>query len=225
MDRHAVQTNLLANGVLVLSLGVTYLAILARILVRATARAPRLDRVDGIVVPGHSLVAGEPSADFRRRLDCAARIARDNTAAPLWLLGGRMPEQPHSEAAAGKAYLIACGIAAERIGVEEHSRNTLENFQQAARRLPAAAGTQLVLVTSRYHLRRSETIARNLGLAIRAYPAEDALVPSLRLPWLLAWEAYLLHWYHVGTLFARLTGNHAMLHRVRGTPLTPGDPQ
>lgn len=100
--------------------------------------------------------------------------------------------------------------------LEEHSRNTLENFQQAALRLRGEARPALVLVTSRYHVARSETMARNLGLRVAVCPAEDHLPFSVGMLCLLVRETYLLHWYHVGRIYAVITGNAAMLERIRG---------
>lgn len=213
-DRQALQTNLLANTALLLSAGGTFLFALATVLRHSATRQPAMARCDCIIVPGHGLEAGRPSADFRARLDRALDLARRYPAARIVLLGGVTPGQPHSEAAAGRGHLLARGIADGRILCEETSRHTLENFQNALPLLSGYPGDARALVTNRYHLARCLVMARNLGIEVAPCPAERGRRPGPERWRRFLWEAYLLHWYHAGRLYARWTGNQGMLGRV-----------
>lgn len=217
-DRHALQTNLLANAVILLTGCVSLLATVALVVRRGSPAVRRPPACDWIIVPGHALEADAPSGDFRARLDRALALARAEPAARILVLGGLVPGQVCSEAEAGGAYLRARGIAADRITLEDASRHTLENFQRALGLLGDTGDEALVLVTNRYHLARAATMAANLGLRCTPCPAEARWKPRPRLAARIAWEAYLLHWYHVGRLFARLTGNQGMLDRVSRRP-------
>ncbi len=216
-DRHALQTNLLANAVVLVSAGLILLVVGAVVLGRGSRTPPLPADCEWIIVPGHALAAGQPSADFRARLARAHQLAVAAPRARVLLLGGVVPGQTRSEAAAGADWLRERGIAAERLVCEDTSRHTLENFQRACALIGAPQG-RLVLVTNRYHLARAATMARNLGLPATLCPAESERLRALARPWRVLWEAYLLHWYHTGRIYARLTGNQGMLARVSRTP-------
>ena len=216
-DRHALQTNLLANAVVLLSAGLTLVTAIVAVLRRGAATPAPPAACDSIIVPGHALVQGHPSADFRARLERARCLAAAAPGARLLLLGGVVPGQVRSEAAAGAAWLVERGVPAARIVCEDTSRHTLENFQRACMLIGGAA-ERLVLVTNRYHLARAATMARNLGLAVTLCPAEAQRLPALLRPGRVLWEAYLLHWYHTGRVYARLTRNRGMLDRVSRGP-------
>jgi hypothetical protein len=72
----------------------------------------------------------------------------------------------------------------------------------------------LALITSRYHLARTEALARGLRLQPALCAAEDhwrdGLVPALR----LLREGYLLHWYRVGKAWSEWTGNSRSLAKI-----------
>lgn len=214
LDTHALLTNLMANAIIVLTLSLSLWPCLARLIRLGSIPFGYPGRYSWIIVPGHSLESGQPSTDFRARLDRAADLAHRVPDARILILGGIAPGQPRSEAAAGRDYLVTQSIAQERIHLEHASRNTLENFQCAVSTLRGHCGKGLVLVTNRYHLARSEILARNLGLRTEPCPAEIDRMPQLLGIRRILWETYLLHWYHVGRIYAVLTGNKAMLSRI-----------
>ncbi|MDE2580629.1 MAG: YdcF family protein, partial [Rhodospirillales bacterium] len=128
-------------------------------------------------------------------------------------LGGRATPGGPSEADAGRAWLIAQGVPAGAIRIEDRSRHTLENLRLCRAVFPAPAGP-VVLVTSRVHIARSGRMAAGLGLACQVCAAEPRRYAALR-PLRLLLEAFLIHWYVVGSRFADLTGNAAMRARIR----------
>lgn len=213
-DSHALLTNLMANAIIILTLSLSLWPCLARLIRLGSIPFGYPGRYSWIIVPGHSLESGQPSTDFRARLDRAADLAHRAPHARILILGGVAPGQPRSEAAAGRDYLVTSAIAQERIVLEHASRNTLENFQCAVSTLREHCREGFVLVTNRYHLARSETLARNLGLRTELCPAEIPIVSELLRIRRILWETYLLHWYHVGRIYAVLTDNKAMLTRI-----------
>lgn len=218
LDRAAVLTNVLSNVLLLVTAGLSLLIAVGAVLRAGCRRPPAVAACDWLIVPGHALEAGEPSRDFRARLDRVLALAGVLPDARILVLGGVVTGQVKSEAQAGADYLAARGVAPARITGEALSRHTLENFQQALPLLTPQGRQTLVLVTNRYHLARAVTMARNLGLRVQPCPAEARVRAGLLRPWLVLWEAYLLHWYHTGRLYAQLMGNHGMLFRVSRRP-------
>ncbi len=175
-------------------------------------RAVRSDdraSVDWLIVCGHVLEAGRPSALYRQRLRRAARLAAELPEARLLLAGGGDP----SEAAVGRGWLVAeCGLDVARVELEEASTDTFENLRHARGLLPP--GARLGIVTSRFHLARVTVYARQLGLDAVPVAAESRwrsggnLVASLR-------EAAFLCWFVCGRFWARLAGRRRLLERIR----------
>ncbi|MGC8476411.1 MAG: YdcF family protein [Acetobacteraceae bacterium] len=206
----------LALGVGVLSLGLAPLAALAGVAwhgLRAPV-APAAGRRRWVLVLGARLGAsGRPGRAFRARLARAAALWAADPGLRIVILGGLRPPAPVSEAAAGRAFLLAAGVADQAIVLEPRSRHTLENLRCYRADL-APEGAEAVLVTSRPHLARSLAMAAGLGLRVVPCAAEPSPLAALH-PWFWPREAMLLLWYAVGSRFAAMTANRAMLARIR----------
>ncbi|MBK1735656.1 hypothetical protein CKO15_10245 [Halorhodospira abdelmalekii] len=222
-DSEALWTNLLANAVLVISGGLSFVVTLL-FLVRTAGMPVRAPATcDWILVPGHALDHGAPSREFKVRLLRAARLFKRFPHARLLVLGGRSPGSERSEAQAGLEYLSqhqGIDVGCDQILAEDQSRHTLENFQSALRCLAIDKNdgkreAATLLVTSRYHMARALLMARNLGIPATPYPAEIKWRFSARQAVLILWEAYLVHWYFVGLYYAHAVGNRSMLDRVK----------
>jgi uncharacterized SAM-binding protein YcdF (DUF218 family) len=203
-------TLLAALAVAALSLGLGPLA--AALAVRRTARdAPLAPAAEParILVLGHRLEAGGPSAAFVARLARALDLARAHPGAQVLVLGGATSPGAPAEAEIGRAWLLAHGLPAGRIGVETTSRHTLENLRhhRAAGHGPGVEA----LVTSRLHLHRALLMARGLGLAPLPVAAEPALP---RAPLRLAAEGFMVLWYLTGRWLARALRRRAWLARI-----------
>jgi len=156
---------------------------------------------------------GKPGPDYRMRLARAAALwTRDKRTEIVVLGGSRVAGQP-SEAAAGAAFLEACGVATGSILLEDRSRHTLENLTLYRAHLGAETDPA-VLVTSRFHLARSSLLANGLNIAHVPCAAEQARRPPLRHVPMMLFEAALIHWYVTGRSFAWLTGNRRMAARI-----------
>lgn len=164
------------------------------------------------IVLGKRLSGGRVCGDYRARLDRAGLFLAHDASAHLMLLGGMTGGGDISEAEAGRRYLIERGCDGRRIAVEAHSRHTLENLRKARAWLPGKEA--FALITSRYHLARSEALARGLGMHPVLCPAEADFAMNPRAVLRLAGEAFLLHWYHTGRLWSHLTRNRRMLERI-----------
>ncbi len=180
--------------------GVSLLAVFVHV-VRVAAGTPAEGGQGDIIVLGKQLGAdGRPNDVFRARLDRAAALASGNGCA--------------TEAAAGRAYLVASGVPAWRVEVEDRSRHTLENLRLYRAAYAGRVAGTAALVTSRFHLARAAAMADGLGIAQRPCAAEAGLSPSPAMLRALLTEAFLLHWYWAGATFSRWTRNERMLARI-----------
>jgi uncharacterized SAM-binding protein YcdF (DUF218 family) len=116
---------------------------------------------------------GTPSPTLRRRTLHAAALWHRGEVQALIPCGG-LGLHPPTEAEAMRTLLLAEGVAAEAIRLEDRSRNTLENIRFALPILAELGATRAVIVTDATHAPRARMIARRLGLP----PASSS--PSLR---------------------------------------------
>ncbi len=155
------------------------------------------------------------------------------------ILGGLTGGNKVSEARSGAYYLIAQGIDAGQIVMEDQSRHTLENLQNARALLlnqfaesvnsdivsqlstqlspqlsPKLSEVNAAIITSRYHLYRVITLASGLGMTLQPIAAEErfnlTFINLLR----LFKEAYYLHWYWSGKLWVFITANKKSQARI-----------
>lgn len=120
---------------------------------------------DAILVLGHRLEAdGSPSDDLVRRIDRTVELWKQTAAPVIMPCGGIVPGQTRTEAEVMQEMLLARGVPAECIRLEDRSRITIENIRNAAALLPA--GARIGLVTSDYHLERALDDCRCAGLNV-----------------------------------------------------------
>lgn len=121
--------------------------------------------VDAILILGHRLEPGDrPSDDLIRRIDCAVECWKSTNAPVIMPCGGITIGHSRTEAEIMKELLIARGVPAEIIQLEDRSRITLENIRNAKALL--GEGKHAALVTSDYHLERALDECRRAGLDV-----------------------------------------------------------
>jgi len=168
-------------------------------------------------VLGRELAGDAVTPVFAKRLDHARDLLAAGWAPRLIVSGGCTGTARRSEAAAGRDYLVARGVATDRIWIEERSRFTLENLFYVRAALRERGLRRLLLVSDPLHLARATAMARGLGLDVACSPAAAAPPRRGTAAWWLraAREAFLLHWYRVGILYSRALGSEKLLSRVR----------
>lgn len=155
-----------------LYLGVLYAASLVGY---CRASLHRARHADTLVVLGAGLVNGnQVGRILGARLDTALALAkRQSSPVTLLVTGGQGSDETVSEAAAMAAYLQAHGFPADRIVQETAATNTLTNLFNSQRlwvKLPQQGG-RVVLITSSYHLFRTQILAHHLGIRCPGVPA------------------------------------------------------
>lgn len=117
---------------------------------------------DVCLILGAQMKASGPSDVLQRRLDKALDYLRENPDTVVVVSGGQGSNEPVSEAQGMRDYLIARGIAGERILMEDESTNTRENLEYSAKLIDKSRDN-VVIVTNNFHVFRAVSIAKNQG--------------------------------------------------------------
>lgn len=125
---------------------------------------------DYVLVLGAHIYATRPSAALASRLDTAAGLLQTNPSAYLVLCGGQGPDEVMPEAHMMRDYLLARGVHADRLLIEDASSNTIENIGNAAAKFDLP-GKNTAVVTSEFHLARARRLMRQAGLQPYGMPA------------------------------------------------------
>lgn len=118
-----------------------------------------------VIVLGCQVKETGPSRMLRERLDAAYEFLVANPDAKCILSGGKGPDEPESEAMCMYKWLVAKGIDAKRLYIEDKSTSTKENLMYSKEiieneKLPKA----ITVITSEFHQYRAAEIAKSLGM-------------------------------------------------------------
>ena len=114
------------------------------------------------------------------RVEKAAEYLNKNPDSICVVTGGTLDWLPYAEAPELKRQLAERGVSPDRILVEDQAKDTIQNFQLSCKMLAEHKGmtyaevlsTPTLIVTSRFHLRRSQRLARRMGFTnIKGIPA------------------------------------------------------
>lgn len=130
---------------------------------------------EAAVVLGAAQYNGEPSPVLKARLDEAAELYESGEVSLIVLTGGGQAADITTEAKSGYDYLRErSGIPDERLRLEVQGGSTYESLAATARFLRQENVERVVLVTDRYHVKRSSLIAQEVGLIPRAAPTPQS---------------------------------------------------
>lgn len=155
----------LASGLL----GVSLVAAIYR-----QARTDQTQPVEAIVVLGTAQFNGRPGAVLQARLNRALELYRAGLAPVIVATGGRAPGDVFTEAEAARDYLVARGVPADAILLENEGRNSWDSMRGVAALLGEAGLGRVLLVSDGFHLFRVKLMARDLGLTPFASAATES---------------------------------------------------
>lgn len=121
------------------------------------------------VVLGAAAWGSRPSPVFEQRIAHAVTLYRQKQAPLLIFTGGSGTPGQRAEALVASDYAIRQGVPARAAFCEISSRTTLENLVGAAELIEQKKIGRVLIVSDPLHMRRSVTMARDLG--IDAYPS------------------------------------------------------
>ena len=128
---------------------------------------------------------GKLPASVLTRVEKTAEYLNQHPESVCVVTGGTLKWLPYAEAPELKNQLVNRGVAPEKILVEDQAKDTIQNFQFSCKMLAEYRGLSIeevlemptAVVTSRYHLRRSERLARRIGYKnIKGIPAACPLI-------------------------------------------------
>lgn len=117
---------------------------------------------DYVIVLGAQWKPEGPSEVLRRRLDKALQYLNENPDTNVIVSGGQGSNEPLSEAAGMRRYLMDAGIDEGRILMEDASINTYENLVFSGRFLDLE-NDRIVILTNNFHMFRALGIAKKQG--------------------------------------------------------------
>ncbi len=108
------------------------------------------------------------------RISEAVALARKLPLARIVFSGGNAAFLPGvaTEAVAVRAMLTDMGVAADRIAIEDRSRDTWENATFTKKMIGPKEGERWLLVTSAWHMPRSIGVFRAAGFAVEPWPVD-----------------------------------------------------
>lgn len=124
-----------------------------------------------IVLGGGIDKNGKLPKNVIRRIDVAADFLREHPETVCVVTGGQLDWLPYAEAPEMKRQLENRGIESGRIIAEAQAQDTIQNFKYSCKMLADYAGvgqeeilkSNIVVVTSYFHLRRAERLAARMG--------------------------------------------------------------
>ncbi|MFZ6679145.1 YdcF family protein [Undibacterium sp. Tian12W] len=125
---------------------------------------PEKIKADAAIVLGASVWKDRPSPVFAERIKHGIHLYKNGQVQYLIFTGGLSEGDTLSESAAARQYAIAEGIPAEKILIEEVSKNTHQNLMQACKLMRAHQLQKVMLVSDPLHMKRAMTMANELQL-------------------------------------------------------------
>lgn len=158
---------------------------------------------DFLLVLGNKCMGSRVPPILAGRLDKAIELYSDFKNKPKIIVsGGYTAKVPDSEASLMKQYLLDRGIPEEMIVMEDKSTTTIQNLEYSAIKIRKIwrkdSRPRVIIVTSDYHIPRTKSQAKNLGLRVQFSAAQT--VEMLKWPAMFR-EFTALIWYHRYSLF------------------------
>ena len=144
--------------VVVLGLAV-YITLIARI---ASEFQTKTAETEYLIVLGAQMRENGPSVVLQYRLETATEYLAEHPQVKCIVSGGKGSNETVSEAEGMRDYLVAHGIDASRIILEDKSTDTSENLRYCLSLLPSA-DTPVGIVTNNFHMYRALGIAEQCG--------------------------------------------------------------
>lgn len=169
--------------------------ILALMVIEAYGRVDRAQQADVIIVLGAGLRRNNtPGPALTRRAAHAANLWHSGLAPTVLCTGGNPGNRARSEADACAELLLAAGLPAEAIVLEERSRSTEENALYSQGIMNERGWHTAILVSDGFHLFRANYIFRSAGIHVYPSPVTESQPRPAELIVFTLREVAALHW-------------------------------
>lgn len=132
----------------------------------ASARTDKDAQAPYLIVLGAGVNGEKPSLSLLNRLTAAEEYLEEFPESKAVLSGGQGPGEDITEAECMRRWLLAQGIAENRLIMEENAVSTYENIAFSLEKIKedgGAATGKIAIVSSEYHLYRAKYMARSMG--------------------------------------------------------------
>jgi len=181
---------------LVAAVSIILAVVISIFMIRESTDLPKNENTT-VVVLGCKVKNGGPSLMLGRRLDAAYGYLSEHESVCAVVSGGQGSDESISEAQCMKDYLVARGIAPERIFMEDKSVNTEENLRFSKKVINEnGLPEKITLVTDNFHQLRAEMIAESQGI--------EACNISGKTSWYLLPTYWVREWF--GVVYYKLFG-------------------
>lgn len=174
------------------------LLVLIGIEVYRFSKVDQTRRADVAIVLGASAWDARPSPVFEERIKHSIKLYQQGFVKKIVFTGGKSEGARFSEAYVGRRYAIKHGVKEKDIFIEEHSRNTVENFKYADIILKENGFKSVLIVSDPTHMKRSMKIASRYDFRSYTSPTRTSKFTSMRkiLPF-IGYEAFFYLVYSV----------------------------
>ena len=130
---------------------------------------------DVAIVLGASVHDNDPSPVFRERIMHAVNLYNEGYVDVIIMTGGVGEGNIRSEADIAREYAVRQGVPDEDIFMEESSRYTIENLENAKEIMEEKGWKSALVVSDPLHMLRAVTIARDLGMTVYSSPTPTSM--------------------------------------------------
>ncbi len=113
---------------------------------------------------------GAPTEEMIGRLVTAVRLQKKLNV-PIIVSGGAVFKGRKAEAPIAKRFIVDLGVPANKVIIEDKSRDTIENAKYANEICKKIGYRKPILVTSAYHMKRSVMSFEKAGMKVVPFPA------------------------------------------------------
>ena len=152
--------------VVLVCIGLAYFCFVEYFIIK-NARTDRDADRDYLIVLGAAVYQDQPSLTLVRRLEGALQYLNEHPKTIAIVSGGMGKGETITEAQAMHDWLIAHGVAPERIIMEPKATSTMENLKYSFDIIRARGDDpqgHVAIVSSAYHLYRAKLMAKSLGV-------------------------------------------------------------
>ncbi len=136
-------------------------------------------RADAAIILGAGSWNGEVSPVFRERINHGIWLYQNQYVQKLIMTGGLGEGNTLSDAYAAKCYAVSQGVPAEDILIEETSRITKENLENAKAIMDEYHFSTAILVSDPLHMKRAMLMARDVRITAFSSPTPTTRYISL----------------------------------------------
>ena len=147
---------------------------------------------DAVIVLGAAVYDNSPSPVFCARIDHAVDLYSEGYARTIIMTGGVGDGNIRSEADIAREYAEKKGVPSSSILMEEESRVTLENLENAKGIMENKGMDTALIVSDPLHMKRAVLYAKDLGMTVYSSPTPTTLYKTwkTKLPFLMREEFY-----------------------------------